>query len=89
MFFPEDEVKYGKPDPEKMCGDQVLVATEGTGFVEFRGLPDGTLQEGDRALIPSGIWHRHGAAEEGTLVHIAVTMGETEWDRDDACNKRV
>ena len=68
-------------------GEQLLLATEGTGFVEFRGLPDATLQKCDRAFITPGVWHRHGAAEGKTLVHLAVNTGETVWDKDDPCDK--
>lgn len=123
MYFPADQVRYGEPDSQKMCGDgrieevehgpespdlratyvefakgaytkwhfhtgdQFLIATRGTGFVEYQGLPDVPLREGDRALIPSGIWHRHGAKEGATLVHVAVTTGETVWDEDGGCDK--
>ncbi len=124
MYYPSGEIKYRKPDPEKMCGDgriellehapqspylrakyvrfvngahtkwhyhtgeQLLVGTKGTGFVEFRGLPDVTLCKGDRVFIPAGVWHRHGAAAGETLMkHLAVTTGETKWDKKDRCEK--
>jgi quercetin dioxygenase-like cupin family protein len=70
------------------AGQQLLVGTQGTGFVEFRGLPDVMLQEGDRVIIPVRVWHRHGAAPGESLIHLAVTTGETVWDQDDPCDKR-
>jgi quercetin dioxygenase-like cupin family protein len=48
-------------------GEQLLVATEGTGFVEFRSLPAITLQKGDRLFILAVVWHRHDAAEGETI----------------------
>src|SRR4051794_8947354 len=119
MFYPAGEIKYGKPDPTKMCGDgrieelehapaspnlramyvkfvdgahtkwhyhtgeQMLLTTEGRGFVECRGDPIVEIHEKDRVFIPKGAWHRHGAVEGETLVHLAVTTGETKWDTDD------
>ncbi len=95
MFYPTGEIKYGKPDPTKMCADgtiealeqapsspylrasyvklmngahtkwhyhtgkQMLLATQGKGFVEFQGLPSLEIGEGDRVFIPAGLWHRH------------------------------
>ena len=65
-----------------------MVGTQGIGFVEFRGLPDATLRKRDWAFIPAGVWHRHGAAAGETLMkHLAVTTGETKWDKDDPCEK--
>jgi len=69
-------------------GEQMLLATQGTGFVEFQGLPDIRLQQGDRVFIPAGVWHRHGAAGE-KLIHLAVTTGETIWDKKDSCDKQA
>ena len=125
MFYPTSEIKYGKPDPTKMCGDgtieaferapaspylrasyvkfvngahtkwhyhtgeQMLLATQGKGFVEFQGLPSLEIGEGDRVFIPTGLWHRHGAVEGETLVHLAVTTGETIWDKADPCQKHA
>ena len=121
MLIPDYEIKYGGPDPAKMCGDgtieeferapaspylralyvkfvhgahtkwhyhtgeQMLLATQGKGFVEFQGLPSLEISEGDRVFIPAGLWHRHGAVEGETLVHLAVTTGETIWDNTDPC----
>lgn len=121
MFYPAGEIKYGKPDPAKMCGDgfmeelergpasphlratyvefvhgahtkwhyhngeQLLLVTQGKGFVEFQNDSILEIREGDRMFIPTGLWHRHGAGEGEAMVHLAVTTGETKWSKDDDC----
>jgi len=64
-------------------GEQLLMPTAGTGFVEFRGLPLLEMRSGDRVLIPAGVWHRHGALQGQTMTHLAVTTGETKWPQSD------
>jgi quercetin dioxygenase-like cupin family protein len=66
-------------------GEQLLMPTEGTGFVEFRGLQLLHIGVGDRVFVPPGVWHRHGARKGLTMTHIAVTSGDTQWDRSDNC----
>ena len=68
-------------------GEQILVAMEGQGFVEFQGLSPQGMNERDRVIIPAGTWHRHGADEGGTFIHLAVTIGDTEWDNHDPCQR--
>jgi quercetin dioxygenase-like cupin family protein len=125
MFIPDHEIKYGEPDPAKMCvdgtseeferapaspylralyvkfvngahtkwhyytGEQMLVATQRKGFVEFQGLLSLEIREGDRVFIPTGLWHWHGAVEGEALVHLAVTTSETIWDKTDPCQKHA
>ena len=43
---------------------------------------DGTgsrLQAGDTVHIPAGEEHWHGAAPESFLLHLAVSVGATDW----------
>ncbi len=68
-------------------GEQMLFATEGQGFVEFQYGPRLEIREGARVHIPVGVWHRHGAAQAKTLVHLAVTYGDTKWDDEDPCRQ--
>lgn len=68
-------------------GEQLLIATSGKGFVQLRGQPIQELHEGDRVFIPADVWHRHGAIEGGTFIHLAVTTGETQWDDGDPCRR--
>ena len=42
-------------------GLQVLLVTEGLGFVEQTGSPSFEIKPGDRIYIPKDVWHRHGA----------------------------
>jgi quercetin dioxygenase-like cupin family protein len=66
-------------------GEQLLMPTEGIGFVEFRGLPLLQIRIRDRVFIPIGVWHRHGARKGHSMTHIAVTSGDTVWDASDNC----
>lgn len=67
--------------------EQLLLGTDGEGFVELQGHPIVAIGKGDRVLIPTGVWHRHGAAEKQTFGHLAVTSGETKWDDKDSCQR--
>jgi quercetin dioxygenase-like cupin family protein len=69
-------------------GEQLLIPTDGIGFVEFRGLPSLEIRPGDRVFIPIGVWHRHGALNGRSMTHVAVTSGETKWDKADNCPER-
>jgi quercetin dioxygenase-like cupin family protein len=68
-------------------GEQVLYATEGSGFVQLKGQEEIALHEGDRAYIPERFWHRHGAVPDESFVHFAITVGNTEWQRNDPCDQ--
>jgi quercetin dioxygenase-like cupin family protein len=68
-------------------GEQLLLVAEGKGFVEFEGGPPIEIQPNDRVYIPAEQWHRHGALAGETLVHLAVTIGRTEWRYDDPCDR--
>lgn len=66
-------------------GEQMLLAVEGSGFLQLEDQQPRPLNEGDRTFIPAGMWHRHGAIKGSKLIHLAVTYGDTEWDEDDPC----
>jgi autoinducer 2-degrading protein len=70
-------------------GEQLLMPTDGVGFVELKGLPLLEIRLGDRVFIPSGVWHRHGARKGHAMIHIAVTSGETVWDTSDDCADNI
>ena len=59
---------------------QVLLVTHGEGRLQSA---DGTgvAGPGDVAHIPAGEVHWHGAAPGSLLVHVAVSVGKTEWMR--------
>lgn len=60
--------------------EQLLLATDGRGFVECRGQPKFEMRKGDRVIIHPEVWHRHGAIEGESFLHLAVTCGETIWE---------
>src|SRR6266576_2955650 len=41
-------------------GDQLLLVTQGNGFVEFQNLPALKIRKDDRVFVLAGAWHRHG-----------------------------
>jgi quercetin dioxygenase-like cupin family protein len=58
---------------------QVLFVTEGTGRVGTRDGTRADLQPGDLVYAPPGEEHWHGAAQQGSLRHLALSFGTTEW----------
>ncbi|MBN9622091.1 MAG: cupin domain-containing protein, partial [Actinobacteria bacterium] len=58
---------------------QVLFVTTGEGRLQSADGTGGTLRPGDVAHIPAGEVHWHGAAPGSLLVHVAVSVGKTEW----------
>jgi len=66
-------------------GVQILLVKEGIGFVEQKGFPSFDMMPGDRIYIPENVWHRHGAKMNQSMVHLAINIGETIWNKDDPC----
>ena len=65
-------------------GGQLLIATEGKGYVQKRGEPIQLLLPGDTVTILPGEEHWHGAAPDSVFTHIAIQpkiagKGEIEW----------
>jgi quercetin dioxygenase-like cupin family protein len=58
---------------------QVLVVTSGQGRVASRDGAGGTIRAGDTVFIPPGEEHWHGADWGSYLVHLAISLGSTEW----------
>ncbi|MBV9868281.1 MAG: cupin domain-containing protein [Abitibacteriaceae bacterium] len=62
---------------------QILLVTDGRGYYQERGEPARPLTRGDVVVIPSGVEHWHGAAQDSSLTHIAITnnsaSGNVEW----------
>lgn len=58
---------------------QVLYVTHGEGRLQSADGSGGTLRPGDVAHIPAGEVHWHGAAPASVLVHLAISVGKTEW----------
>lgn len=60
-------------------GGQVIHVSSGQGWVAQRGAPAVRVRNGDTVWTPPGEEHWHGAAEDAFMVHVAVSMGQTEW----------
>jgi quercetin dioxygenase-like cupin family protein len=58
---------------------QVLYVTAGRGFVCAKGGAPQVLQAGTTVWIAPGETHWHGAAPDSYLLHLAVSLGTTEW----------
>lgn len=63
---------------------QILIVTEGNGYVQKKGEPVQQLHAGDVVVILSNEEHWHGASPDNGLTHIAVQMmtdtgEETVW----------
>ncbi|GLW06664.1 cupin [Microtetraspora sp. NBRC 13810] len=62
-------------------GGQILHVTAGGGFVCAEGGRPYRLRAGDTVWTPAHEMHWHGADEHGYLLHTAVSLGSTVWDR--------
>lgn len=60
-------------------GGQVLHVTVGEGWVAERGGPAVRIRAGDTIWTAPGVEHCHGATDSAILVHLAVSIGKTEW----------
>jgi quercetin dioxygenase-like cupin family protein len=58
---------------------QVLHVVAGAGRVQSRDGSGSALQAGDTVHIPAGEEHWHGAAPGSFLLHLAVSVGPTDW----------
>lgn len=60
-------------------GGQVLYVIDGRGRAQSRGAAVVELAAGDLVSVPAGEEHWHGAAEGGSMSHLALSLGTTEW----------
>ena len=60
-------------------GGQFLYFTEGRGRVGTRDGAVADVSAGDLVHADPGEEHWHGAAEDASATHLAVSMGPTEW----------
>jgi quercetin dioxygenase-like cupin family protein len=51
---------------------QVLIVTEGEGWIQEWGGPVQVMRKGDVVVIPAGVKHWHGATPTSAMTHIAV-----------------
>jgi 4-carboxymuconolactone decarboxylase len=52
---------------------QVLIVTEGVGWVQHWGGPSQEIRPGDVVWIPPGVKHWHGGTVTTAMTHIAIT----------------
>ena len=52
-------------------GGQILLCTDGRGWVQFWGQEARELHPGDVVFIPAGVKHWHGAARDSWFSHVA------------------
>ena len=60
-------------------GGQLLHVVEGEGWVQGRGEAPTRVRPGDSVSTDPGEEHWHGAGTEGSMAHVAVTIGDTTW----------
>ena len=57
---------------------QVLIVTEGEGWVQAWGGPVQVMRKGDVIWIPAGVKHWHGASSTSSVTNIAYRKSRTE-----------
>lgn len=60
---------------------QVLVVTHGQGRVRSRDGSGGVIAAGDVVHIAPGEEHWHGAGADSYMLHLAISLGKSEWLR--------
>ena len=58
---------------------QLLVVTAGRGRIRSRDGSGDEIRAGDLVWIPPGEEHWHGADSASYMLHMAVSLGQTEW----------
>jgi quercetin dioxygenase-like cupin family protein len=51
---------------------QILIVTDGTGWIQQWGGPIEEFRKGDVIWIPAGVKHWHGATPNTAMTHIAI-----------------
>jgi quercetin dioxygenase-like cupin family protein len=54
---------------------QILIVTQGSGWVQKWGSPAHPMEAGDVVWIPANIKHWHGATASSSVTHIAIQEG--------------
>jgi quercetin dioxygenase-like cupin family protein len=60
---------------------QIIQVLAGRGRIQSEGGPVEVLRAGDVVWVPGGERHWHGAAADSFLVHTAISLGVTSWER--------
>lgn len=59
---------------------QILQVLAGRGRIQSEGTDVEWLRAGDTVWIPPGERHWHGADADSFMVHVAISLGETQWE---------
>lgn len=59
-------------------GGQVLLVTHGRGYVRTADGETAVVAAGDTVFCPAGEKHWHGATKDSFLLHMAITIGQTD-----------
>lgn len=60
---------------------QILLVLAGKGWVQSIGEPTRVIRTGDTVWIQPGELHWHGATDHSYMVHKAISLGETSWEK--------
>jgi quercetin dioxygenase-like cupin family protein len=71
-----------RTDWHRHTGEQLLWFIEGEGEVALRDGSSRLCREGDIIRLSAGLSHRHGASDVHCATHIAITEGDTTWERE-------
>lgn len=58
---------------------QLLIITHGAGYVASRDGEAHSVRAGDTVYFPAGEVHWHGAGPNSYMLHIAISLKNTEW----------
>jgi 4-carboxymuconolactone decarboxylase len=62
---------------------QILIVTDGTAYYQEKGKPRQVLSKGQVVKCPPNVHHWHGATQQGSMTHIALStnlqMGSVVW----------
>lgn len=71
---------------------QIIVVLAGRGLVQAEGDRVRVMRSGDTIWTPPGERHWHGGTPDSYVVHLAISLGRTEWEdevTDDEYNAEV
>jgi quercetin dioxygenase-like cupin family protein len=68
--------------PHRHNRDQIILFTDGPGFVAVDGSDDQPVQAGEFVMLPAGVPHMHGAPASGPAVHISIMVRDHDSDFD-------
>ena len=58
---------------------QILHVTAGSGWICVQGEQARRLRSGDIVWIPANERHWHGAGTDSYMIHVAISLGTTDW----------